>query len=383
MRVILTGVAIEGGGAEQVIQDLASGLVAAGHQVTLAFLEGTEQSVPSLEAQGICCLRLLQRQRFAESALADFTPGCVFRFAGLFRRLRPDVIHSHIPRPTLWVSLAKRLTGRSIPLVYTEHSIQEIYPSWARWLYRLILPRVDHVVAVSEAAERSFLARWGWSSDRVGTIWNGIDVERMAPTSEPSATRRRLAVEPSAPFVLNVARTIPAKAQEILVQAMARVHETCPDARCLIAGTAEHGSETAKLVADTIHGLSAGSYVQMLGDRSDIPDLLAASDVFVLSSRQEGFPITILEAMAAGKPVVATDVGGCAEAVVHGETGLIVPPEDPDALANAILQLLQNPEQARRMGEAGRKRVEGHFTVGAMVRKHIELYERLIADKRR
>ena len=380
---MLVGVAVEGGGAEQVLQDLARGLAAAGHEVSVAFLEGTEQCVPSLEASGIRCARLLQRQEFAESVLADFTPGCILRFARIFRELRPDVIHSHVPRPTLWASMAKRLRGRSVPFVYTEHNVQDVYPSWAAPLYRIILPVVDHVVGVSEAVTQSFTHRWRWPVDRASTIWNGITCSRIQGAASSDDTRRALGVAAAKPLVLNVANLCLRKGHDVLVEAIATVSRHVPDVRCLVAGSPHLEPQTAASLTAAIERHSLQDNLRLLGARSDVPDLLAASDLFVLSSRQEGFPITILEAMAAGKPVVATDVGGCAEAVVHGETGLIVPPEDPAALANAILYLLQNPEQARRMGEAGRKRVEEHFTVDAMVRKHIELYERLIAEKRR
>jgi glycosyltransferase involved in cell wall biosynthesis len=142
----------------------------------------------------------------------------------------------------------------------------------------------------------------------------------------------------------------------------------------------EHEPATVETLRKAIaaHGLE--DVVALLGRRRDVPDLLHAADVFVLSSRQEGFPITILEAMAAGKPVIATDVGGCSEAVVHGETGLIVPPENPDALANAIIELLEDRDRSAAMGAAGRERVEREFTVDRMVEQHLEVYERLAAD---
>ena len=120
---------------------------------------------------------------------------------------------------------------------------------------------------------------------------------------------------------------------------------------------------------------------KLLGRRRDVPDLLNAADIFVLSSRQEGFPITFLEAMAAGKPVIATDVGGCAEAVADGETGLIVPPENPQALAEAISALISDPGRARAMGEAGRSRVKSEFTVDRMVEQHLELYQSIIGAR--
>jgi glycosyltransferase involved in cell wall biosynthesis len=122
-----------------------------------------------------------------------------------------------------------------------------------------------------------------------------------------------------------------------------------------------------------------GERIELLGARSDVPELLCSSDVFVLSSRSEAFPISILEAMAAGLAVVATDVGGVAEAVVHGETGLLVPPGDPHALAEALDLLLRDPDLRRRLGSSGRARAQRLFDQPAFRRAHLELYHRELA----
>jgi len=121
--------------------------------------------------------------------------------------------------------------------------------------------------------------------------------------------------------------------------------------------------------------------VRFLGTRHDVPELLALMDMVVHPSLQEGFANAVLEAMAAGKPVVATDVGGNPEAVVQGETGLLVPPRDSRALADAIIWMLDHPDEAARFGETGRNRVADHFEISRMVRQYEELYERLVAEK--
>ncbi len=378
MRILLTSVAIEGGGAEQVVADLATGLAASGHEVGVAFLEGTDARVPALEEAGIECHRLLSRRQFAESALSDFTPSCITRFRRVVHDFRPDVIHAHVPRATLWMGLAKRIFRLRVPLVYSEHSIQETYPSWIPWVYRAFLPASDHVVAVSEAAGASFRRRWGWGEDRVTPIWNGIGIGRIAASRTAEAVRNALGCAPDAPVACNVANLTAPKAHSVLITAMSQVHGRLPEARCWVAGSPHIDYGAAERARECLAWLGAEEYVSLLGARSDVPDLLGACDVFVLSSRQEGFPITILEAMAAGKPVVTTDVGGCAEAVVDGETGVVVPPENPEALAEALEYVLTHPDEARRMGEAGRRRVEEHFTVEAMVRKHVEVYERVV-----
>ena len=378
LRILLVSVAIEGGGAEQAVVDLATGLAAGGHQVAVAFLEGGDTRLPALRGAGIECHRLLSRREFAKSALADFTPSCIGRLRGVVRGFGPEVIHTHVPRATLWTALAKRLFRLRVPLVYTEHSMQDVYPSWGRWVYRTFLPATDHVVAVSEAANASFRERWQRGGGKVTTIWNGIATGRLGASASREAVRLARGCAADTPVVCNVANLTAPKAHDVLIAAISQVCERLPSARCWVAGSSEIDYAAAERTRQCLALHGADEYVQLLGVRSDVPDLLGACDVFALSSRQEGFPITILEAMAAGKPVVTTDVGGCAEAVVDGETGLVVPPENPEALAKALEDLLTRPAEARRMGEAGRRRVEEHFTVEAMVGKHIALYGRLV-----
>lgn len=377
MRIMLSGVAIEGGGAEQVIQDLATGFTERGHDVLIAFLESTDEIVPDFEAIGIRCERLLARTELADSPLADFTPSCAMRFRRIVRDFRPDIWHSHVPRPTLWASLATRSLRTHPPLIYTEHNVQEVYPGWAAWVYRCFLPQIAEVICVSEAAQSSFLQRWGRPAP-VTRIWNGIRPERVVPSGDAPAPKNSPARDPQAPLLCNVANLGYRKGHDLLVEAMAAVHGAMPQAQCWIAGSMEHEPATVQALREMISQSGLEDTVWLLGRRRDVADLLHAADLFVLPSRQEGFPITILEAMAAGKPVVTTDVGGCAEAVVHEETGLVVPPEQPEALAEAIVALLEDAERAREMGRAGRRRVEEQFTVDRMVEQHLQLYERLL-----
>lgn len=381
MRIMLSGVCIEGGGAEQVIQDLALGFAARGHEVMIAFLEGTDEIVPELEQAGIRCERLLPRTKLAAGPLADFNPSCIFGYRRLISQFKPDVLHSHVPRPTLWASLAHRTIRHRPAFVYTEHNVQGVYPSWAKWAYCTFLPVLDGVICVSNAATQSFASRWPRAQCPT-RVWNGIAPNRARPSSALDETRTRIGVDSGAAVLCNVANVGYRKGHDVLVRAMAQLVGDVPRLRCWIAGALEHEPATVELVREAIveHGLE--DVVHLLGRRRDVADLLHAADVFVLSSRQEGFPITILEAMAAGKPIVATDVGGCAEAVVHGETGLIVPPEDPEALAEALASLLADPELAGRMGAAGRERVLREFTVDRMVEQHLALYEEILAKRR-
>jgi glycosyltransferase involved in cell wall biosynthesis len=209
------------------------------------------------------------------------------------------------------------------------------------------------IVAVSEAT-RASLVRQGYPAERVVTIHNGI--EPAAPV-EPV----RLA---DGSIVLEVARLADVKGQRMLIRALERVDATAVLVGRDLEQDGRYEAELRKL----------GGRVVFAGYRDDVPALLAGCDVFCLPSTMEGLPLVVLEAMAQGKPVVATAVGGTPEAVVHGETGLLVPAGDADALADALDALLRDPERARRMGEAGRTRVEREFSLAASSERVLALY---------
>lgn len=380
MRILFAGVAIEGGGAEQVIVDIARGCRVAGHEVMIVFLEGSDHIVPQLKAEGILCRRILARTELAASPLADFTPSAISAFRRAIHDFTPDLINAHVPRPTMWLAMALRFTPRHIPLVYTEHNVQEVYPRWIAPVYRIFLPLTTHIIAISDAATQGFIHRWNWSADRITRIYNGIDPVRVTPSRSPADVRAEFAIQPEAPLILNVGNVTARKAQEILVRAMARIHRGRPDARCLIVGGHMHEPATVRALSGEISSLGLDSVVTLTGPRRDIPDLLAAADYFCLSSRQEGFPISILEAMAAGKPVIATNVGGCAEAVLDGLTGHIVPAEDPDAIASACLTLFVDVATTQSMGKAGRERVADHFTLQKAVSDHLKLFSHMVSQ---
>ncbi len=380
MRIMLSGVCVEGGGAEQVIQDLALGFAARGHEVVVVYIEGTDEIVPRLEQQGIDCIRLLPREKLAAHWWSDITPGSIVKMRRLLIDLKPDIVHMHVPRPSLWTALGELISGSRSPLVYTEHNVQSALNIRGVFAQHVFIPRTRYVIAVSEAVRHSFQTKWHRYAGRIKTIHNGITVDRLRANRTGEETRASLATPLATSVVCNVANITDRKGQDVLMRAIAKLDQSLVDVRCWCAGGLTHQPSAVSALKRLIEDLRIADRVSLLGARSDVPDLLEACDVFVLSSRQEGLPITILEAMAAGKPVVATDVGGCAEVVRHGETGLIVPPEDPDALAGAIQTVLTDSNLAHEMGKAGRERVEEHFTVDAMVDKHIEVYETVISE---
>jgi glycosyltransferase involved in cell wall biosynthesis len=202
---------------------------------------------------------------------------------------------------------------------------------------------------------------------KVLVIPNGIDLSRFPapPGRRPAAVRR----------AIHVARLHPVKDQTTLLHAVRQVADAEPDFRLDIVGDGPAWDELAALHEK----LALERHVRFLGFRGDVREMLGGADLFVLSSVSEGISLTLLEAMAAGLPVVATDVGGNREVVAHRETGLLVPPRSPEALAAAMLRLVRDPATARRMGAAGRERVEKQFDLRRVVQTYERLYLSLLA----
>ena len=211
--------------------------------------------------------------------------------------------------------------------------------------------------------------RPGAPGDKIRVVHNGIDVDRGPVHGDPGL-RAVLAGRSDRPLVLTVARLDAQKGYGHLLAAAA----TVPDAVFVLVG---EGRKKATLKRQA-HALGIAERVRFLGHRNDVPDLLAACDVFVLPSLYEGLPLSVLEAMAAARPVVATAIDGTTEAVVPGVTGLLVPPADPTRLAGAIRALLEDGALARRMGEEGRARVCREFSLRRMIDGVTGVYDELL-----
>ncbi|WP_082490608.1 glycosyltransferase [Aureimonas sp. Leaf454] len=234
---------------------------------------------------------------------------------------------------------------------------------------------VDRLVCVSHGAAESF-RRAGYPSDLVAAVPNGI--RAVSPVRSRAGVRATLGVSPSRPVILTVARLTEQKGHRHLLAALPAVLARHPDALLLLVGTGPLHDEIAGAASEM--GLD-GSVVR-LGGRDDVPDLLDAADLLVLPSLFEGLPLVVLEAMAAGLPVVATDVAGTQEAVVAGETGWLVPPADPAALAAAITEAFDDLPEARARGDAGRERFERHFQASRMAEATFDLYRAALPQER-
>jgi glycosyltransferase involved in cell wall biosynthesis len=216
------------------------------------------------------------------------------------------------------------------------------------------------------------LTNEGFPAQKVYVIPNGVDTNRFAQTLDEPNLRAEIGVGPTDPVVSIVAALRPEKNHELFLDVARRALAQFPNAKFLIIGEGPRREPLEQVAAEM--GITAS--VRFLGNRSDIARLLTASDVFLLTSHNEANPVSILEAMSVGKPVVATDVGSIHEAVAEGRTGYLVPPGDATALSDRLVELLENPLRAQEMGAAARESVVENWSVEAMVRR----YERLIAS---
>ncbi len=304
--------------------------------------------------------------------------GFVSRLAKWVRKERFDILHVNNPGAWLDVALAARLTGR--PCVQTFHGLECRVddlpagpPAMLRWKCFLAARMTAAVTAVGEASRAAVAQLSGLALDAVQVIPNGIDLRRFVPDpGSRSKLRAELKIEGRAPLAVHVAGLRPVKDQHTLLRAWRLVvaQSVGPAPRLLIVGNGPCHDELVSLTRE----MGIANQVRFLGQRADVQNVLPACDVFVLSSLTEGLSLAILEAMACGLPVVATNVGGNGELVREGVTGRLTPPGDPERLALALIDLLSNPSLASRMGLAGRRLVEEHHDLETMAARYVALY---------
>lgn len=359
------------GGAERIATELTLALDGARFRRSVCVTRPTfrypgdaaELDYRRLEQAGVEVILLNRRNRY------DLTP--LRRLAAYVRAERVDVIHAHKFGSNVWATVAGR--ALKVPIIIAhEHTWSFEGQPVRKLLDRHLVARYsDAVIAVSDADRRRMISTVGMPVDKVVLIPNGI----VWPSDgDPAAVRREMGIEPDAPVLAMVAVLRAQKAIPVMLEAMRPLAERFPRLRLLIAGAGDQGD-----LRRAASALGVADAVVFLGPRVDVPNILAAADVGVLSSDYEGMPLAVLEYMAAGLPVVATAVGGVPQVVEPERTGILVPRRDPSALAAAIGRLLADPQLARSMGEAGRARQQQQFSREAMAQKVTSLYESLMA----
>jgi glycosyltransferase involved in cell wall biosynthesis len=276
---------------------------------------------------------------------------------------RPDLLHTHLVHADVYGALAGRRLR--VPFVSTRHNDDRYLLGPFRYVDRAFARGARRLIAISDAV-RVFLERAGHDPAKLVTIRYGLDELPPEPSDPSPATA---GVPPDVPLALAVGRLIEQKDHATLLRAFGRVHERLPEARLAILGSGPLEADLRALAAE----LGVGDAVLLPG-RTEIRDWLERADVFVHTSRWEGFGIVLLEAMLASLPVVATNVSAVPEVVVPGETGALVAAGDVEGVARELLALLGDPALARRLGEAGERRARTEFSVARMTERTLEVY---------
>jgi glycosyltransferase involved in cell wall biosynthesis len=300
--------------------------------------------------------------------------GQMIRLVWFVRRSRPLIVHGFLFWAYILGSYAAWVAR--VPIIIASRRGLGNFKARKRhylWLERVANRQADCLVANSRAVQQDVVTQEGVPSERIRVIYNGIEVGPYLAAADPTL-RESLGIPEGALVVTVVANLIHYKGHRVFLQACRQILDVLPGVQILLIGEGPCRGDLEQLT----RRLRLEGSIRFLGSRSNVPALLALADVSVLPSLEEGFPNAVLEAMAAGKPVVASLVGGIPEAVVHGTTGLLVPPGDPAALAEAILALLEDPVRAEAMGRAGRERVASRFGMDRMVRETERLYEELL-----
>jgi glycosyltransferase involved in cell wall biosynthesis len=376
LRILYLLVGLDVGGTERQVTDLVLALDRTRFEPRVCCL-GTGGPLESLLREADVPVEVvgLRRPRsfvHGLGAAPALTRGLV-RLWRLVTRYRPTIAHSFLYWSYTVGACVARAAG--VPVILASRRNLG-HPQAHRPAHRALSwlgnRASDLVIVNSEAVRRHTLDTGGVAPERVVVIPNGVDLQRFAGRADPSL-RRSLGLDGGAPLVGVTANLLDYKGHGYFLDAWRELRGAYPNAQAILIGDGPCRSE----LQDRIRALDLGESVRLLGSRTDVPALLALVDLVAHPSLEEGFPNAVLEGMAAGKPVVATAVGGTPEAIVDGGTGLLVPPRDSGTLAKAIARILSSPAEARALGEAGRRRVAERFDLQTMVRRHEALYERL------
>ena len=361
LKMLLVATTFDSGGVTTYLDNLIGQLPADRFEVLLAC------GMDDLQAEHLQRLGITHSPVCLTKPVRPLTDlRALWQLVRLIRRERVDVVHTHMSKSDLVAGLAARLCGLPVVSVSTAHGplrlrsapwiVQRFFDGLERLVYRGV---VDRVISVSRSTTGELLRKRKVVRQQVVTIPNGIPRRTPVTAERRGEIRRRLGVAPEQPLIVMVSRLAEPKAPDVLIDSMQRVAQRWPRAVCLIAGD---GPQREPLRA-RIRRLGLEDTVQLLGHRNDVHDLLDACDIFTLSSHSEGLSMSVLEAMASGCPIVASDVGGMEELIAHGRTGVLVAAGDTPALADALEALIQNPALRQSLGRAAREQVDQRCSV--------------------
>ena len=363
--MLLLTVGLTVGGTEGQLLELASRLDGRRFNVLVCGLKGEGLVARAMRERGIRVEVLNGRGTWDLRVLS--------RLFRLIRRERPEVLHAFLGLANLAASLVGRLLG--VPVIIWSYRDVEVWKSKAHWLVERTAVRwADAVTCCSDAVRQFVLAHMNGQASKFLTIHNGVDLESFRRSRVAGRAELKLR---EGGFVIGTVSRLdePKKGLTVMLRALADLagRDGIPPWQWLLVGDGPARDRLRSLASE----LGLSGQVVFAGMRHDVASVLPMMDIFVCPSLYEGFGIAIVEAMAAGRPVVASAVGGIPEIVVHEDTGLLVPPGDAAALAGALATLLNHPEQARAMGARGLARAREKFSIDTAVQQHQQLYESL------
>jgi len=360
------------GGAEQLMPSILKNLKRAGFNIRICALQiragnpiASELERLGLPVDLVPILNLRQ-------------PFNLFHILRYLRLHRPQLLHTQLEFADILGTVAAKILG--IPSVSTVHTLDafpEKKSAWGRMKLRWFLlgKYCNCVIAVSEKTRLHYLQSGRLHQDKVITLYNGVDISRFKNTdaSQIAKTKQALRLPLDSKVIITVAVLREPKGIQFMIEALPAILEQFPDVHYLIVGDGEYGAA----LSDLATVLDIKNHVTFAGHRTDIPDLLACCDIFVLPTLKDALPTVLIEALAAERPIVASDVGGVPEIIENGVNGLLVAPGDPSKLANACLQLLKDNELISQIVMAGNKTVRQRFNIDSQIEQLSGMYEEL------
>lgn len=355
------------GGAERVISNLSASLDPARYRAILClFRPGWIQE--HTENRGV--------RTYVIPTQGMFDWRWVLRVKRLLKDEHVDLIHAHEFDANVQGTFVAALSG--VPLVATVHGKNYFWEKLRRRLAYQWVSRNATMVAVSENLKQFIVEKVGVDSGHVKVVYNGVDLLPHCGPDDIDQCRKELDLPTGDQIVGVVGNLYPVKGHQYLIAAIPAVLAKCPNTTFIFAGRGQLEGE----LKEQAHQLGVAQKVRFLGLRQDIPRILAVLHAFVLPSLSEGLSMAILEAMVAGKPVIATDVGGNPELVEDSETGYLVPSQNSQALADRLISLLMNRDRALQFGKVGQLRAQGQFSLRTMVREYQAIYDQCIEARR-
>jgi glycosyltransferase involved in cell wall biosynthesis len=322
--------------------------------------------------------RMQMRQQFLKAGIGVHTLGLshktdlavTLRLRSLLKQLQPDILHTYLIHGNVLGRIVGRLVG--VPAIIGSELTIGQAGRLGRLVTKLTNPLTDAVEVNSETGGKAIVADLGVQPEKVEVVLPGLDLEAFGGSEGRAAIRSELGLDTKQHLVLYIGRLRPVKGVDYGIKAFAQALSEQPDMHMALAGEGEQRQQLENLTAE----LGISEKVTFLGIRNYLVDVLSAADSVLMPSLTEGFPRVAIEAMASSKPVVATRVGGTPEAIIDGQTGILVPPKDIDAMASAITRLVTDTDLQSRLGSSARLRTEEHYSATSYVARLDEMYQR-------